>query len=177
MYLDLDGVVHHEAVLWHYRRGIHMSPTEALGRSLFEWVPFLEDALNPFPEVKLVLSSSWCINPGYGKTVKRFPQALQQRFVGGTYHKRVHAADPWAIASFRSMPRGQQVWADVQRRKPRAWIALDDDTEDWPASVIENLVACDGDTGLSSKSVRDELTEKLERAHRTLPDEASSCPS
>jgi hypothetical protein len=44
LYLDLDGVVQHEAVMWHGRRGIYMSNEEAPGRKLFEWLPHLEDA-------------------------------------------------------------------------------------------------------------------------------------
>lgn len=54
LYLDLDGVVHHEAVLWHPRRGIYMSPHGALGHSLFEWISILEEELAPYPSVALV---------------------------------------------------------------------------------------------------------------------------
>ena len=73
LYLDLDGVVHHEKVLWHPRKGIYMSPYEAAGHSLFEWVPILESVLEPHPTVALVLSSTWCIRPGYSATLKRLP--------------------------------------------------------------------------------------------------------
>lgn len=161
LYLDIDGVLHHEAVMWHHRRGIFMSPREAPGRILFEWLEYLEVALKPFPNVALVLSSSWCIKPGYGKTLKWFPQGLRQRFVGGTFHKRVHGADPWAISAFKSMTRGEQIVADVERRKPRAWIALDDDTDGWPPDAQENLIACDGHHGISCEAVRRKLDEKL----------------
>ena len=41
LYLDHDGVVHHEKVLWHPGKGIYMSPYEAAGRTLFEWLPIL----------------------------------------------------------------------------------------------------------------------------------------
>ena len=34
LYLDLDGVVHHEKVLWHPRKGIYMSPHEAKNLSV-----------------------------------------------------------------------------------------------------------------------------------------------
>lgn len=77
----------------------------------------LEEALAPYPCVALVLSSTWCIRPGYAKTLQRLPEQLRARFIGGTYHKRVHGADPWNLASFRSTPRGIQILADVQRRK------------------------------------------------------------
>jgi hypothetical protein len=168
LYLDLDGVVHHEQVLWHPHKGIYMSPYEAPGRSLFEWVPILEAALDPYPSVALVLSSTWCIRPGYSATLKRLPLSLRSRFIGGTYHKRVHGADPWNLAMFRGMPRGEQVLEDALRRKPRQWLALDDDLEGWPEACRENLIACEGTTGLSDGEVQRELGEKLQRCHEAL---------
>ena len=168
LYLDLDGVVHHEQVLWHPHKGIYMSPYEAPGRSLFEWVPILEAALDPYPSVALVLSSTWCIRPGYSATLKRLPPSLRSRFIGGTYHKRVHGTDPWNLAMFRGMPRGEQVLEDAMRRKPRQWLALDDDLEGWPEACRENLIACEGTTGLSDGEVQRELGEKLQRCHEAL---------
>ena len=86
LYLDLDGVVQHEAVLYHPKRGIYMSPIQT-GRVLFEWIPILEGILRPYPDVALVLSSTWCIRPGYAKTLERLPSSLGSRFIGGTYHR------------------------------------------------------------------------------------------
>ncbi|WP_366518953.1 HAD domain-containing protein [Acidovorax sp.] len=168
LYLDLDGVVHHEKVLWHPRKGIYMSPYEAAGHSLFEWIPILESVLQPHPAVALVLSSTWCIRPGYSATLKRLPATLSARFIGGTYHKRVHGVDPWNLTMFRTTPRGVQVQEDAQRRKPQQWIALDDDLEDWPDSCRKNLVACEGTTGLSNPEVQHALREKLRSCHVAL---------
>lgn len=161
LYLDLDGVVHHEKVLWHPRKGICMSPYEAAGHTLFEWIPILESVLEPYPAVALVLSSTWCIRPGYSATLKRLPAYLRARFIGGTYHKRVHGVDPWSLSMFRTTPRGVQVQEDAQRRKPRQWLALDDDLEGWPDSCRQNLIACEGTTGLSNLEVQNELRNKL----------------
>src|SRR5256885_16358895 len=80
LYLDLDGVVHHEKVLWHPRKGIYMSPYQAPGHALFEWLPILEEELAPYPSVALVLSSTWCIRPGYAKTLQRLRS--EERRVG-----------------------------------------------------------------------------------------------
>ena len=168
LYLDLDGVVHHEKVLWHPRKGIYMSPSEAAGPSLFAWIPILESVLQPHPAVALVLSSTWCIRPGYSATLKRLPASLRARFIGGTYHRRVHGVDPWNLTMFRTTPRGVQVQEDAQRRKPQQWIALDDDLEDWPDSCRQNLVACEGTTGLSNPEVQHELREKLRSCHVAL---------
>ncbi|WP_370110899.1 HAD domain-containing protein [Acidovorax sp. 93] len=61
----------------------------------------------------------------------------------------------------------------VQRRKPRQWIALDDDIEGWPESCLHNLVACDGTTGLSNPDVQQELREKLGHCFAALGAKAS----
>lgn len=168
LYLDLDGVVHHEQVLWHPRKGIYMSPHQAAGHSLFEWVSILESVLESYPAVALVLSSTWCIRPGYRATLKCLPASLRTRFIGGTYHSRVHGVDPWNLSMFRSTPRGVQVQEDVFRRKPRQWVALDDDLEGWPDSCRQNLIACDGNSGMSNPEVQNGLREKLRRCFVAL---------
>ncbi|WP_287803822.1 HAD domain-containing protein [Diaphorobacter sp.] len=175
LYLDLDGVVHHEQVLWHPRKGIYMNPLEANGHFLFEWLPILESVLQPYPTIALVLSSTWCIRPRYSATLKRLPDSLRARFIGGTYHKRVHGVDPWNLSMFRATPRGVQVQEDAQRRKPRQWIALDDDLEGWPQSCRQNLVACDGTMGLSNPEVQRELKEKLHSCFMNVSAKPRGC--
>ncbi|MCT9811357.1 HAD domain-containing protein [Acidovorax sp. Be4] len=161
LYIDFDGVLHHQAAMWHHKRGIYMNPLEAPGRSLFEWAHILEHMLEEFPNVQLVLSSTWCVKPGYSQSLQWLPATLRARFVGGTFHRRHHGADPWILEAFRATPRWRQILADVERRLPRAWLALDDDVADWPEQLRQNLIACNGTTGLSCPHVQDELREKL----------------
>lgn len=163
LYLDFDGVLQSEHVYQHARRGIYIDQAKAPGRVLFEWSHYLVEALAAAPDVKVVLSTSWVVHPGYGRALKRLPAEVQQRVIGGTFHKRVHGGDPLLVQSFRQTPRGQQVWADVQRRQPRAWCALDDDVDDWPAHSRHCLVACNGELGLSDARTRQELAEHLAR--------------
>lgn len=133
MYLDLDGVVHHEKVLWHPRKGIYMSPYEARGHALFEWLPILEEELALHPSVALVLSSTWCIRPGYAKTLQRLPEQLRARFIGGTYHK-IHgawrrSAAPreacryWQMCSGENRATGSR-WTMTSRTGPRSPSAI-----------------------------------------------------
>lgn len=157
IYLDLDGVLHHEAVVWDPRRGVYMSQVLAPGRTLFEWSGILEEVLRPFPEVALVLSSSWGIRVGYAATIKQLPTNLRRRFIGGTYHSTVHGANPWCKSDFMSEARGAQVCADVERRRPHSWIALDDDAKDWPEEALDHLIQCDGTVGLSDVQVQRKL--------------------
>lgn len=170
LYLDLDGVVQHENVRWCKRHGTYMA---APGHTLFEWVPNLEQALAPFPQVALVLSSSWCVWPGFGRTLKRFPAGLRDRFIGGTYHQREHGTDPRLKEAFKAMSRGEQVYADVLRRRPAQWLALDDDAENWPEGARHNLVPCDGSAGLSCPRVKAELHVKLQWCIQEVDKEAS----
>lgn len=161
IYVDLDGVLQSQHVMHHPKRGIYLCPNNAPGRALFEWAHHLVEVLEPFPQVRYVLSSSWCVWPGYGRTLKRMPQELRWRFIGGTYHKRVFGRDLWSKASFQDKPRWLQIYEDVRRRKPRHWLALDDDTERWPDWMNEHLIACDGDLGLSCERTRALLVERL----------------
>lgn len=55
-------------------------------------------------------------------------------------------------------PRGAQVLADANRRKPKHWLALDDDVEDWPKEALENLLTVDGRFGLSDTKVQQQLS-------------------
>lgn len=175
LYLDFDGVLHSEWVYQSAKRGIFIDPAKAPGRTLFEWAPILEAELSAAPDVKLVLSTSWARHPGYGRALKWLPPFLRERVIGATYHRRVHGADPWLAESFRQTARGMQVWADVQRRQPLAWAALDDDIVDWPAGCRDCLIACNGDLGLSEDSVRALLAAhlvRLQAATQALHDSA-----
>jgi hypothetical protein len=165
VYLDFDGVIHHEAVYISHKRGIYIDQTIAPGAVLFEWAPILVDALQPYPNVKLVLSTSWCRQPGFSRAKKRLPIELHNRVVGGTYHRDFHGSDPWWDHEFTQTTRASQILADVSRRKPRRWIAVDDDVDHWPVEYLDHLVPCDGVLGLSSLETQRCLREKLAAMH------------
>lgn len=157
LFADYDGVLHHEAVFVSRKRGIYLCPQRAPVAVLFEWAHYLTEALAAHPDVRIVLSTSWCRHPGFNKAKSRLPAELQQRVIGGTFHKRVHGADPHLTQSFVSTPRGMQILADVRRRQPEHWLALDDDIEGWPHAHLGNLLACDGTKGLSDPETRAKL--------------------
>ena len=64
-------------------------------------------------------------------------------------------------AEFCDTPRGLQVWHDVVRRKPRAWLALDDVPDGWPEHTLKNYVKTPFDVGLSDPAVLIEFKQKL----------------
>ena len=133
IYIDYDGVLHHENVLWHPRIGAYLSaPKEYV---LFQHTQPLEQMLEPYPEIRIVLSTSWVRRYECTKSAKNLPPSLRERVVRATFHRRMNKE------GFAAAPRGMQVWSDVLRRKPRAWLALDDDSLNWPAWCRENYPA------------------------------------
>ena len=153
LYLDYDGVLHHENVRWHPRQGAYLDAPD--GYALFQHAVLLETLLAPYPSLRIVLSTSWVRVFGYSRAAKRLTPQLRARVIGATYHSTMRAQD------FAAMPRGYQVWNDVQRRQPRDWLALDDDAQDWPDWCRDRLVHTHEHAGLSEPAVRAELRAKL----------------
>lgn len=153
VYLDFDGVLHDEDVVWKRKLGIYMRTP---GRSLFEWEPVLIELLAPYPSLKIVLSTSWVRVKSFNYAKHRLSQPLRDRVIGATYHKGLMEA-----GLFSEIPRGVQVAGDASRRKPDHWFALDDDADGWPASSRDKLIFTDERLGLSDVAVRDAVRIRL----------------
>jgi hypothetical protein len=147
IYLDYDGVLHHDSVYWSKQEGIHIR--DAPGRTLFEWAPILVELLVPHPTVQIVLSTSWVRVRDFNFARGKLPLALQAKVVGATFHAR-----EMQKFEFDNMSRGAQIYADVQRRRPMQWLALDNDDKFWPAHCRDHLVKTEDDVGLSDPNVQ-----------------------
>jgi len=158
LYLDFDGVLHHENCLWHPKIGPYLCGGP--GYTLLQHAELLEQQLEPYPQMQIVLSTFWVLRYGCADTAKRLPPALQARVVGATFHSGMPRAE------FVDTPRGLQVWQDVVRRKPRAWLALDDNAEDWPAEHAAHVVRAHKHAGLSDPVVLVEFKLKLQEMFR-----------
>ena len=153
LYLDYDGVLHHENVLWHPSIGSYLSaPDEYV---LFQHSELLESLLAPYPQVAIVLSTSWSVRYGCAKAAKNLRPSLRMRVIGATYHAKM------SKQTFLSMPRGAQVWADVTRRRPRKWLALDDNDEGWPSHAGEHFLKTHKHEGISESTVLEDLKARL----------------
>jgi hypothetical protein len=154
LYLDFDGVLHHENCLWHPRKGAYLVAPSRY--ALFQHAPLLEQMLAPYPTVQVVLSTSWVLQYGCSASAKRLPPALQARVIGTTFHSQHMRAD-----DFRYLPRGQQVSEDAMRRQPRDWLALDDNEEGWPPVHAHRHVLTHMYEGISDPDVQAEFKRKL----------------
>ncbi|MFX1803102.1 HAD domain-containing protein [Paraburkholderia sp. A1RO-5] len=154
LYLDFDGVLHPEDV-WR-RPGSGPYVATPAGHKLFEHASLLVALLAPYPDVRIVLSTNWVrVLGSVRKVAHRLPEPLRARVVGATFHGDMDA-DLYA-----NMPRGMQVWADVRRRHPAAWLALDDQNDGWPDAALDHLVLTDPVLGISEPGVYRTMQAKL----------------
>lgn len=157
LYLDFDGVLHSDDV----GRDWHGQPYLRGQGSLFEYSDRLIVALNPYPELKIVLSTSWVRILGFAHARERLPQELRERVIGATWHSRFENDDQLYAWWIYTSTRYQQIAEDVSRRKPSNWFAIDDDARGWPRHARAHLVQCDSLLGLSEPRVRLLLEGKL----------------
>ncbi|SIT39477.1 conserved hypothetical protein [Paraburkholderia piptadeniae] len=61
------------------------------GHALFEHCALLEETLAPYPEVSIVLSTSWVrrYRGSIRRVSRRLTPALRARVIGSTYHSRM----------------------------------------------------------------------------------------
>lgn len=155
LYLDFDGVLHHENVRISNKHGPFLQAPERY--KLFQHAELLAELLAPHPAVQIVLSTSWALRYGVTAAAKRLPGALQRRVIGGTFHNRfMHKQE------FLDTHRGQQVGTDVHRRQPTDWLALDDDEEGWHPSHLSHFVQTHQYEGISDPEVLAKIKQKLE---------------
>jgi hypothetical protein len=152
-YCDYDGVAHDDEVYWSPKKGIHMRTP---GRTLFEWLPVLEELLAPYPDVKIVLSTSWVRVKSFGFAKSQLTPALHSRVIGATFHSR--ETNKFV---FDRMSRGMQICADVERRMPARWFAIDNDDYGWPTWCRDRLIKTEDRLGLSELAVQDQIRKML----------------
>ncbi|NUA30559.1 HAD domain-containing protein [Cupriavidus basilensis] len=162
LFLDYDGVLHPDAAYL-----VNGRPELHADGELFMWSPILEDIIRPYVDLRIVLSTSWVRVLGFSRARDYLSAELSSRVIGGTWHSGMrrhseasHRVDEdWFIA----MSRYEQIARYIARAGPRAasWLAVDDDVDGWDDGMRDRLVETDGDVGLSSPGVQEELRSKL----------------
>lgn len=156
LYIDYDGVLHPADVRVtvvepRQPRVYNGGPTDY---PLFEHAPLLEGILVPFPDVQLILSTSWVRTLGYEFTVQQLPQALRKRVIGTVWHG--------ALLEHPPRSRYDSVQTDANDRGLQRWLALDDDVDGWPDEQRYRLIAPNNAWhGLGESGVADELAKAL----------------
>jgi hypothetical protein len=154
LFCDFDGVLH-SADLSHYRASPG-SRIKLADDSLFENCGILESLLDPYPSVRIVLSTSWVQVHGIHVTKGFLPPNLRSRVIGATWDSR-HLAP----ADFNALSRHEQIKLDVHRREPHRWLAVDDDAKGWDPADADHLALMPADFGLSDALAQAHLKDRL----------------
>ncbi|WNO03973.1 HAD domain-containing protein [Rhodoferax mekongensis] len=157
LYLDFDGVLHHSEVWYHPRVGPYFPSKVPNQYKLFQHLGLLEQLLEPYPKVSIVLSTTWSRRYGPYRAGKNLGHKLSPRVIGATFHSRMNPEE------FDNKLRGVQVYEDVLRRKPAQWLALDDDTEGWPGEVRDRYIRTHLTDGISDSSVLSAIKERFKK--------------
>jgi hypothetical protein len=88
---------------------------------------------------------------------------LRQRVIGATFHARYMRKD-----EFSQISRYHQIIADVARRHPSRWLAIDDDLDGWPEIALTNVVRMPLVLGLGDSAAALELERRLEKVFGEL---------
>lgn len=148
LYLDFDGVLHRNLTLRQLRRGRAVA--------MFEFADRLETALELYPDVRIVLSTSWVFAHGLQGCVSCLPETLRQRVLGATYDSTA------PLLPFADLLRWRQVIYDVERRRPSAWVAVDDDVANCPPEYADHFVEVPGFRGLGCGAALARLESALD---------------
>ena len=153
LYLDFNGVLHDSQVMRNRKRGLYLANPD---KKFFEWMPLLDELVTPYPDLKIVLSTSWVRAVDFDTAKYELSPTLRERVIGSTFHH------PGIIQSvFDTTPRGLQILGDVERRKPANWFAIDDDAFGWPALHRHHLIETKGHLGLTDPAIQEAVRQVL----------------
>lgn len=152
LYLDYDGVLHPGEV---YRiRGRIVLRCD--GMNLFEWTPILAEHLEPYPDLRIILSTSWVRVLSFNEALAWLPDSLGSRVIGATWHSAMDKH--W----WMNLSRYQQISLHAKRHRITRWLAIDDDTQGWPDGGRGQLVHTDSLLGIATPATQALLRRKLE---------------
>jgi hypothetical protein len=172
LYLDFDGVLHHENVLIADNKAPFFKNPKKEG-FLFAYADNLASAIDSlnFTDIKIILSTSWVRYKSFSYAKNRLPLSLRNRVIGATFHSQMKYDNPQLDnyqsysgrrqCDFDSLTRYQSICCDAARRRILDWIAIDDDIHGWPKDKMSKIIATNGEFGLGETCKIDELKHKI----------------
>ena len=125
LFLDFDGVLH----------------ADFAGNEYFCHVPKLVDALAEFPDVRIVISSTWRLNRSVDELRGLLGPALGSRVVGVTPELK---GNEYAIYRRQNEI---EAWLEANAKPWDDWIALDDMSSDF-TPFCQHLISTHGEVGI-----------------------------
>ncbi len=150
LFVDYDNCLHRCDALISDQGIVASEP----GVALFEFGEILERELQPYPEVKIVLSTDWVEVLGFEGARDALPPGLRERVIGST------RTDDIDEPGFSELTRGEQIRRYVVKHQLRSWVAIDDRRDGFDA-FPEQLIHCQPGVGLGDGDVQMRLAHRL----------------
>ncbi|MES2299935.1 MAG: HAD domain-containing protein [Pseudomonadota bacterium] len=168
LYLGISGVLHPSDSFYSLMHG--RSPWED-GHSKYECAPVLVQALESWPDVEIILTSTQPWAHGFESVLELLGPTLAARVVGHTHEdlttkvkREVNTRNGLkrtvgiSNEDYWRMNKSAIVATHVKWRRPDHWIVVDDEDILWPHDVRrDRLVLTDGCVGLQSAEGQDRL--------------------
>lgn len=141
VFLDIDGVLHPTLI-----PGKPTAVEPRVSTTLLCWLPALVRVLDPYPEIEVVIHSSW-----------RYTHDLEElQAMLGDLGRRVVGLTP-------RVPRFDSIrWWLALSPEVESYRILDDDPTEFPNPTPAELILCDPRTGVAAPAVLATLTAWLE---------------
>lgn len=152
LYLDVDGTLHSGSAIVGEAERITLEG----GRDLFEHAPLLAAILAPWPDVQIVLTTSWLKHIGRDGVTSYLPEPLRYRVVGDTLGIRSRMGEV-RDGTDRVSKILRHVWAHGVQN----WLALDDEAWGVPAGYERHFVHLCSGVGISSSVARAQIESWL----------------
>lgn len=171
LYLGISGVLHPSASTYEL---VQRRNPWTDGHSEYEAVPWLAQALERWPEVQVVLTSTQPWKHGLPSVLEQLG-TLAERVIGFTYEdlttkvvRQVHMRSGasrhvgYSDADYWRMNKSDIVAAHVEWLQPQAWVAVDDEDILWPRRLADQVCIVDGCKGLKDSAEQDRLLTYLQ---------------
>jgi len=164
LFVDFDGTLHRG-------KGVideHGALSLDTGNKLFEFVPDLMEMLDPYPDVEIVLTTSWLDKLPFDDVIKSLPVELTCRIVGTT-----QGIKPRFGYLIDGRSRTYVIRTYVINNRLKNWLAIDDSV--YGASSLSfpfldlrpHLVLLDPSQGLGSEDAQTLVRQWLTSVHTT----------
>ncbi|OBR53157.1 hypothetical protein A6456_09345 [Paraburkholderia tropica] len=136
------------------------------GRPLFEFAPLLIDLLEPYPDVVLVLTTSWLMTLSAGQVTARLPFELGRRVVGTTRHIK-----PRLSHILNGSDRTYVIACYAYGASLKHWLAIDDSVFGAAGfgshfgELSDHFLLLDSSCGINAPSALSRIGEWLAESH------------
>ncbi|WP_296655259.1 HAD domain-containing protein [Paraburkholderia sp.] len=162
LFVDYDGALHRGHALLDESGKVSLDT----GNPLFEFAQLLVSLLEPYPQVEVVLTTSWLNKLSVEQVVSFLPLPLANRVVGTTQGYRARFGD-WKIG----IARTYIIRSYVLEHRLKNWLAIDDSVygaRDLSTNFLPlepHLVLLESRRGIGDAEAQQRIREWLAEAH------------